>query len=66
MKTETDSHLKLAGHVIECLGGNKEVAKMFAITSEAVSAWRKRGIPKQIERHLRVVRADLFKPKKGD
>ncbi len=43
-----------ASAVIDALGGNKAVAKLFGINESAVSMWRSDGIP--IARRFEIVR----------
>jgi hypothetical protein len=47
-------------HVIESLGGNTSVARLCGISSQAVSGWRKNGIPKSRMLYFRLLRPDLF------
>jgi hypothetical protein len=35
-----------AAHIIDQLGGNAELARKIDITSQAISYWRRKGIPK--------------------
>lgn len=46
--------------IIQALGGPTEVAKIFEITSQAVSQWKTNGIPRSHLRFLRATRPELF------
>lgn len=49
-----------ANTIIKLLGGTFEVARLCDTTPQAVSQWRKKGIPKSRLMYLRVVRPDVF------
>ncbi len=51
-----------ASEAIDRLGGNVAVAAMFGISSQAISKWRKEGIPPARLMYLKVVRPDAFQP----
>ena len=51
--------------VIDRLGGNKSVADLCDISSQAVSQWRTDGIPPARLMFLKVVRPDVFAPSKA-
>ena len=46
--------------IIDRLGGTAAVAKMCAVTPQAVSQWRITGIPPARQMFLCVVRPDVF------
>jgi hypothetical protein len=48
-----------ANKIIDALGGTSAVAKLFEVTTGAVSQWRKKGIPKARLLHLKSIRPDL-------
>lgn len=50
-----------ANITIDCLGGNVELGKRLGITSMAISAWRKNGIPKLREFQIRMIIAEDMK-----
>lgn len=46
--------------IIDRLGGNSALAKEFDISSQAVSKWRKSGIPKPCRMYLKLAYPDVF------
>lgn len=48
--------------VIDALGGSGDVARLCRVSSQAVSYWRRAGIPPARRMYLQVVRPDVFKP----
>lgn len=48
-------------HIIDALGGNVPVARIFDITDAAVSQWRKNGIPKPNLMYLESKYSKVFK-----
>ena len=46
--------------IIDQLGGNTAVAKVFNVSSQAVSKWRHEGIPDARMMYLRLAYPDLF------
>jgi len=46
--------------LIKELGGARAVAKLCDVSTAAVHAWARNGIPRARVLHLRVVRPDLF------
>lgn len=48
--------------IIDRLGGNSVTAKMFSISSQAVSKWRNVGIPEARRMYLELARPDVFAP----
>ena len=51
--------------VIDKLGGTTAVAKLCNVTSQAVSQWRKLGIPKARLMFLRVLRSVAIRGESG-
>jgi len=47
-------------HIIDALGGNVPVARIFDISDAAVSQWRKNGIPKPNLMYLRRAYPKVF------
>lgn len=47
--------------VIEALGGTTRVAEMCGIRPQAVSQWKKNGIPRAWVRFLQCIRPEVFK-----
>lgn len=47
--------------IIDALGGNTKVAELFMISSQAVSKWRREGIPQARLMYLELARPDVFK-----
>lgn len=48
--------------VITALGGPVAVAAIFEIAPQAVSSWKKTGIPKARRMYLEVTRPEVFRP----
>ena len=48
-----------ASKIIDEFGGNLELAKLFKISSQAISGWRRAGIPESRMFSLRLLRPDL-------
>lgn len=46
--------------IIDRLGGNSALAKMFSISSQAVSKWRKEGIPEARRMYLKLAHPSAF------
>lgn len=46
--------------IIDRLGGNSEVSRLFEISSQAVSKWRREGIPNPRMMYLKLARPDVF------
>lgn len=46
--------------IIDKLGGNAKLADLFGISSQAVSKWRKEGIPDARMMYLRLAFPDAF------
>lgn len=46
--------------IIDALGGNVAVATMFGVSSQAISKWRKEGIPNARLMYLKLARPDVF------
>ena len=46
--------------IIDALGGNSRVADICNISSQAVSKWRREGIPPARLMYLKLLRPDLF------
>ena len=44
--------------VIEALGGTAAVARLCCVTTQAVSGWRRKGIPPARLMYLKVIRPD--------
>lgn len=49
-----------ANELIDALGGTAAVAKLCEVNSQAVSQWRRKGIPKARLKYLELLRPDLF------
>lgn len=58
-------HLHPDSQLIDRLGSTTEVAAMFEVRPQAVSQWRKTGIPKPRRQTMALMRPDLFKPHEG-
>jgi hypothetical protein len=57
----TMAHMKhIDSLIIDQLGGNTAVAKLFNVSSQAVSKWRNDGIPDARLMYLRLAYPDLF------
>lgn len=48
--------------IIDALGGNSVVAGLCKISSQAVSKWRREGIPEGRLMYLKLLRPDVFEP----
>lgn len=46
--------------IIDALGGNTKVAELCEISSQAVSKWRREGIPQARLMYLRLARPEAF------
>lgn len=46
--------------LIDKLGGTAEVARLCEVSAQAVSQWRRDGIPQARLMYLRLLRPDLF------
>lgn len=49
-----------SSELIDQLGGTRQVARICEVTSQAVSKWRRDGIPRARLLYLRAVRPDAF------
>lgn len=49
-----------ANRVIDALGGTAVVAKLCEVNRQAVSQWRRNGLPDARRMYLRVIRPDVF------
>ncbi len=49
--------------IIDAFGGNTQVAALCEISSQAVSKWRRDGIPPARRMFLRLLRPDVFDAK---
>jgi hypothetical protein len=49
-----------ASGLIDALGGTVAAARLFEVTPQAVTQWRRAGIPKPRLMFLRVARPELF------
>jgi hypothetical protein len=52
--------------LIDALGGNKKVAKTCDISEQAVSQWRKRGMPKPWQKFFKQRNPKLFNQFQGE
>lgn len=59
MKTNTSK-------LIDALGGNKKVAKTCDITEQAVSQWRKKGMPKPWQKLFKQRNPKVFSQFQGE
>jgi hypothetical protein len=57
-----DTPEKTDSQIIDALGGTSVVAKLCDVEKQAVSNWRKEGIPKARRMYLQAVRPDVFGP----
>lgn len=56
-----DRHEDLeANRIIDALGGTAAVARLCEVNSQAVSQWRRNGIPKPWVKYFSCLRPDLF------
>lgn len=46
--------------IIDLLGGNTALSKVFGISSQAVSKWRRHGIPKANRMYLKLANPAAF------
>ena len=51
-----------ASTIIDRLGGTTAVAELCEVRHQAVSQWRKKGIPKARLQYLRLARPAAFEP----
>jgi hypothetical protein len=49
-----------APFVIELLGGTAEVSRLCRVSSQAVSKWKREGIPEARLMYLQAIRPDVF------
>lgn len=47
-------------HIIAALGGSGKVAELCEVSSQAVSQWKKNGIPKAQHKYLKSIRPEAF------
>jgi len=47
--------------IIDALGGTKKVSELIGVTPSAVSIWRKKGIPRDTLRYLKLKKPKVFK-----
>lgn len=52
--------------LIDALGGNKKVAKACDISEQAVSQWRKRGMPKPWQKFFKQKNPKIFNQFQGE
>lgn len=50
--------------IIDAMGGSGEVARLCLISSQAVSQWRRAGIPGARRQYLQLVRPGAFSQRK--
>lgn len=55
-----DQHTHPDSVLIDALGGSVETARMCRVTSQAVSQWRRYGIPESRRMYLQLLRPDVF------
>lgn len=48
--------------VIDALGGTVATSKLCDVSSQAVTQWRRAGIPKPWRMYLRLLRPQVFQP----
>lgn len=48
--------------IIDELGGNVVVATIFGVSSQAISKWRRDGIPAARLMYLKLARPEVFEP----
>lgn len=46
--------------IIDALGGTGEVATLCEVSSQAVSGWRRKGIPKSRVKYLKLLKPNVF------
>lgn len=51
--------------IIDALGGTVEAARLFEVTTGAISQWRTKGIPKARRQFLKLARPELFTPRRS-
>jgi hypothetical protein len=51
--------------VIDALGGSGDVARLCRVSSQAVSYWRRAGIPPARRMFLQLLRPDAFAAREG-
>ncbi len=51
-----------SNHIIDLLGGTKQVADLCEVSMQAVSQWREKGIPKARLAFLRLAKPHAFDP----
>lgn len=59
--TICDMKNHIHSELIDRFGGTGIVAQLCEVTSQAVSKWRREGIPSARLKYLRVIRPDVFK-----
>ena len=47
---------------IDAIGGSTVLARLCGVTSQAVSQWRRKGIPKPWRMYLRLLKPEAFGP----
>ena len=57
-----DAPEKTDSEIIDALGGTSAVARLCQVARQAVSNWRKEGIPDARRMYLKAVRPDVFGP----
>jgi hypothetical protein len=55
---DAEEHVDSAA--IDAIGGSTVVARICDVTSQAVSQWRRNGIPKPWRKYLQLVRPEAF------
>lgn len=58
MMMTKDAHADSA--YIDALGGSVETARLCRVTSQAVSYWRRHGIPESRRMYLQLLRPEVF------
>lgn len=53
---------KEVARIIKALGGATRISELFAISPQACSAWRRKGIPPARMMYLRLAYPELFTP----
>jgi len=51
-----------ASRVIDALGGTVVAARLCEVSPQAVTQWRRNGIPRPWQRYLRLLKPDVFGP----
>jgi hypothetical protein len=49
-----------ANRVIDALGGTAKVARLCEVNTQAVSQWRRNGLPRPWRKYFELLRPDLF------